>query len=87
MMAHSCCLCVFFFPCHHSYEKLKTTRSWCFLSSAFIDVPIKGIVAHFYAFGSLKKVENSVNSLSVCFLCVIVPLLMLVHLRDLSLSF
>jgi hypothetical protein len=28
MMAYSCCLCVFFSSCHHSYEKLKTTRSW-----------------------------------------------------------
>ncbi len=58
----------FFFPCHCSYEKSKTTRSW---SSSVIDFYLCSSQREsslLLCFWSFEKVENSVNSLSVCFL-------------------
>jgi hypothetical protein len=56
-------LCLFFL-----LGKKKTTRSWSFLVSNFCWCCFQREISSFYASGLLRKVENSINGLSVCLL-------------------
>lgn len=80
------CLHVFFFlPILVPMKDRQQLDCGHLLPTTSINAPIKGRETHFYVFSPLKNVKNSIYSLYICPLCVVVPLLMLAHLRNLFL--